>query len=281
MRSSFFLRASCLLYGIHGGAGFDVLRRAGARSRVAMSAAAGGDWRIPEHVKRIVLVRHGAVDRAAGQIKDGAYYGGNVDLPLSADGEAEAFRAAAYVTEDLNLAAADVGAVWSSPMRRAVFGAERVRDAVFGSQPCEVGKDEGFREIDRGVWTNRTVAEIEADPALGGDGAIDRFLSDIHKGGKPSQGESLIDVRNRAVAAFQQRVLPSVDVGKAGVVVSHLWVTRSILTHMLGSDDFGALDVPTASVSVVDIACDADTGLPLVCDAGRLKGEVLLVGTKP
>ncbi|KAH8044768.1 Histidine phosphatase [Aureococcus anophagefferens] len=75
--------------------------------------------------KTVILVRHGAVDRAGGGVKPDGLYGGDVDVPLSARGEAEA-RAAA--------AACGVAAV-----------EER----------------EAFR-VKRGAWVGRTLAEVSA-----------------------------------------------------------------------------------------------------------------------
>ena len=55
--------------------------------------------RVAPDARRLILVRHGAVDRtrAVPAIKPGGFYGGNVDVPLSAQGEAEALAAAKRV----------------------------------------------------------------------------------------------------------------------------------------------------------------------------------------
>ena len=52
--------------------------------------------------RRLILVRHGAVDRERAEppIRPGAFYGGNVDVPLSALGEAEAVAAARLITAE-------------------------------------------------------------------------------------------------------------------------------------------------------------------------------------
>ena len=120
--------------------------------------------------RRAILVRHGAVDRARAEpaLKPGAFYGGNVDVPLSKLGEAEALAAARLIAADYGT---QVGTIWSSPMKRARFGARAVGTALAAaadtwSPPLPVEEFEAFREIDRGPigtgWTDLTPEEIEA-----------------------------------------------------------------------------------------------------------------------
>ena len=94
-------------------------------------------------------------------------------MPLSDIGEAEAMAAAKLIAANGNLA--QVKAIWSSPMRRALFGARVIGTAlaVAASErrdgawepPMEVATFEAFREIDRGPigkgWTGLTAEEIE------------------------------------------------------------------------------------------------------------------------
>ncbi|KAH8050644.1 Histidine phosphatase [Aureococcus anophagefferens] len=146
--------------------------------------------------KTVILVRHGAVDRAGGGVKPDGLYGGDVDVPLSARGEAEARAAAAY--------ACGVAAV-----------EER----------------EAFREVKRGAWVGRTLAEVSA--AFPGED-MRRFLGDYDF--RPAGGaESVNDVQRRAAACLRGDVLPSIADGECAVVIA----------------------VPTASVSVLEF--DGDT----------------------
>ena len=80
-------------------------------------------------VRRVILVRHGAVNREGSDppIKPGAFYGGNVDVPLSTTGEAEAKAAARLIAAEH---AGEVKKIWSSPMRRALFGARCIGTAL-------------------------------------------------------------------------------------------------------------------------------------------------------
>jgi len=138
--------------------------------------------------RRAILVRHGAVDRARAEpaLKPGAFYGGNVDVPLSKVGEAEALAAARLIATDYS---AQIGTVWSSPMKRARFGARAVGTALAAaaetwSPPLPVEEFEAFREIDRGPigigWTGLTPEEIEARD---GPDAIWRCVKEQAPGG--------------------------------------------------------------------------------------------------
>eukprot|EP00965_Chrysotila_dentata_P056069 1858361-Pleurochrysis_carterae.AAC.1 len=82
---------------------------------------------IPASARRLILVRHGAVSRSSrpgwpsiSPVRDGAFYGGNVDVPLSVRGEHEARAAADFICATHMK---EIDAVWSSTMSRALFGA--------------------------------------------------------------------------------------------------------------------------------------------------------------
>lgn len=186
--------------------------------------------------RTIILVRHGAVDRTKSGVPPGALYGGDIDVPLSLRGEAEARAAARYVVERF-----DVSSVWASPLARAVFGAQCIADAA-GVESVETS--EALREIARGGWLRKTPDEIEAMTP----GGMDAFLRDTAYR-PPGGAESIDDVRLRATEALIQRVLPTVEPAGAAVVVSHLYVTRALLSSALPDTPIPDIDVPTASVS--------------------------------
>ena len=215
--------------------------------------------------RRLILVRHGAVSRqpraswpGASQIpvKDGAFYGSNFDVPLSARGEAEAAAAAAHIAAGDD----DVCAVWSSTMSRAKYGAHCIAKAVGVDGVAEY---DAFRELDRGLWANKTVAEVEAE--FGGPGVCDRCAREDDFGRRVAKGEGMGDLRKR-VLDQRDALLGSVPPGRAAVIVSHLWVTRALIGDVTGERDPLAIDIPTASVSVVDYP--ADGGAPTVVSTG-------------
>ncbi|KAJ1446638.1 histidine phosphatase superfamily [Pelagophyceae sp. CCMP2097] len=199
--------------------------------------------------KTVILVRHGAVDYLAAGLRKGALYGGDIDVPLSDRGEAEAVSAAAYVSE--NFGAPDC--IFASPLKRAVWGAERISEATGG---CEVQTDVAFKEVGRGEWLRKTLPEIE-DCWPGG---MAKFLADAEY--RPPGGESVSDVAQRVRACLQERVLPAVKPGGCGVVVSHLYVTRAMLAMALDCP-IADIDVPTASVSALEF--DGNGGVRVLC----------------
>jgi broad specificity phosphatase PhoE len=203
-------------------------------------------------MRRLILVRHGTVSRELSDppVRPGALYGGNYDVPLSPVGEAEAKAAARFIASQAM--GDEVRFICSSPMSRALFGAKAVQSAlsprVIGGLKLET--NDLLREIDRGEWANRTVAEVEADPRYG-PGAYDRCAREPDYGREVAGGEGMADLRDRVLAA-RDYVLRGTRPGSASVVVSHMWVTRILLADALGASDVLQIDVPTASISVVD-----------------------------
>ena len=149
--------------------------------------------------KTVILVRHGAVDRAGGGVKPDGLYGGDVDVPLSARGEAEARAAAAYVADAYG---ESTTAVFASPMKRAVFGARRCAEAC---GVAAVEEREAFREVKRGAWVGRTLAEVSA--AFPGED-MRRFLGDYDfrpAGYNVSSGARFFALRNGLRGPFAPR----------------------------------------------------------------------------
>lgn len=227
-------------------------------------------------MRRLILVRHGAVSRELSDppVRPGALYGGNYDVPLSPAGEAEAEAAARFIASQA--LGDEVRFICSSPMSRALYGAKAVQSAlrsrVIGGLKLET--NELLREIDRGAWANRTVAEVEADPRYG-PGAYDRCALEDDYGREVAGGEGMADLRDRVLAA-RDYVLRGTRPGSASVMVSHMWVTRVLLADALGAPDVLQIDVPTASVSVVDYP---DGSWP--SSAAHTPAEARLVGHKP
>ena len=93
-------------------------------------------------------------------MRDEAFYGGNIDVPLSEVGEAEAKAAAAYIAKTHG---GDVCAIFSSPMARARYGAQAIAASLARATiapQLSVHAYEAFREFDRGLWSNMTRAEV-------------------------------------------------------------------------------------------------------------------------
>ena len=278
--------------------------------------------RVAPDARRLILIRHGAVDRSRAEprIKPGGFYGGNVDVPLSGVGEAEALAAAKLVaSEHLD----EVAAIWSSPMRRALFGARAVGTALAvaasdqsGSKwqpPMNVETFEEFREVDRGPigkgWTDlsadgaacrsrdlqilargspRPVGRVSrfaaADEIEARDGpdAIEKFALETRPGvyREINGGEGFCDLASRVLAQRDAMLADEfVPCGGAGVIVSHMWVTRAVVGEALGEPNPMKVDIPTASISIVDYpeGFSADALAKGEC----AKPTVQVIGLKP
>eukprot|EP00521_Asterionellopsis_glacialis_P013850 CAMPEP_0195305730 /NCGR_PEP_ID=MMETSP0707-20130614/36834_1 /TAXON_ID=33640 /ORGANISM="Asterionellopsis glacialis, Strain CCMP134" /LENGTH=262 /DNA_ID=CAMNT_0040369929 /DNA_START=235 /DNA_END=1023 /DNA_ORIENTATION=+ len=196
--------------------------------------------------KRLFLVRHGEVINPGG---DRPVFYGALDVSLSPLGEAEAIAAGQY------LAQYDLQYIAASPLSRAIFGANRIMDLQKNKEDVDVnaikdnGSDikiyEGFTELDRGEWCGLTGDEIGADN-LAKFNACDESVT-------PKGGESYPFLKDRVLKA-RRELLDITDVGKASALVSHLQVTRCMISDAMGiaASDMASLKVSTASVTCID-----------------------------
>jgi broad specificity phosphatase PhoE len=197
--------------------------------------------------KRLFLVRHGEVINPGG---DRTVYYGAMDVPLSPLGKEEATAAAQYLSQF------DLEHVFASPLSRAIFGAEEVQKLQkSSSQQPKLTVLEGFKELDRGAWCGKTKAEIGTE-AMAKFDACDESVT-------PEGGESYRFLKARVLKA-RDEALEKMSAGKAAAVVSHLQVTRSMLSDALDSpiNEMAKLKVATASVTCIDF--DIVTGTQTV-----------------
>ena len=205
--------------------------------------------------KTVILVRHGAVNREAAGLTPDGLYGGDVDVPLSERGEAEARAAAQFVADTFG---SKVTSVFASPMKRAMYGAERTVEAL--QREMKVEAREAFREVRRGDWVDKSIEQVSKEYP-GED--MQRFLDD-YDFNPAGGGESVNEVQARAKKCLLEDVLPSIQEGECAVVVSHLFITRSLLSFAEPSTPVAEISVPTASVSTLEF-----TGMtsPSTCGA--------------
>ena len=191
--------------------------------------------------KRLFFVRHGEVINPGG---DKAVYYGAMDVPLSKLGEQEATAAGRYLRQF------QLSHVFSSPLSRAVFGAQEIARLQRPREETEIGgavtQLEGFRELDRGDWCGKTKEEIGAE-AMAAFDACDESVT-------PANGESFPTLKRRVLEALHDGCLNAMCPGQMACVVSHLQVTRSILSEALGvpTEQMTSLPVATASVTCID-----------------------------
>jgi broad specificity phosphatase PhoE len=199
--------------------------------------------------KRLFLVRHGEVINPGGDGR--AVYYGAMDVPLSELGKQEALAAANY------LAQFEIEYVVSSPLSRAVDGAQEVWSRQAHHHRDEGNREgvltlPGFSELDRGEWCGKTLEEIGVDHMARFD-AGDESVT-------PRGGESYHTVQKR-VRQAQQEVLDRLTPGRAAVIVSHLQVTRCMLSDALNIPIEGMAKLPVATASITCIDYPLDTSL--------------------
>ncbi len=170
---------------------------------------------------------------------DRAVYYGAMDVPLSPLGEQEAQAAACYLQQF------DLDYVVSSPLSRAIYGAEKVLSMQTNTKDAEILILDGFTELDRGDWCGKTKEEIGSD-------LMDRFDA-CDESVTPKGGESYPFLKERVLVARDQ-VLNLLSPGKSAAIVSHLQVTRSMLSDALDipTDQMTKLPVATASITCID-----------------------------
>ena len=160
----------------------------------------------------LLLIRHGETDwNRSGQVM------GNQPIPLNRTGEQQACACA-----DM-LAQTPIAGIYTSPVLRAVQTAE----IVGRMHAVPVHHTPGLSEIGVGDWINRYWKELDEDPAK-----RDWYLHPDRA--RPSGGETLCDVQQRAVAAVEQAL--QVTQETPYVFVSHGDVIRALLAHYLRLD---------------------------------------------
>ncbi|GMH97977.1 hypothetical protein TrST_g13818 [Triparma strigata] len=192
---------------------------------------------VAANARRVFMVRHGEVIPPNGAAH-GVHYG-DMDVDLSPLGKKEATAAAEYLSQYT------LHSVYSSPLSRAVYGAEEVRKSRSFSSKQETLTLPGFSELCRGAWRMKTKDEIGLETYAKFNGCDESVT--------PEGGESIMTVKNRVMGALNEIVKSTPD-GEATCVVSHLWVTRSMISDALGLDPskMNEVDIPTASISCVD-----------------------------
>ena len=163
---------------------------------------------------RILLARHGETKWNA----EGRYQG-QVDVPLSEVGEAQARKLGQRLRD------VPIDRAVSSPLSRAK------RTAVLALGPAREGMlklDSGFAEIAHGTWEGLLAAEIGAM-----DGERLRAWREAPETVQMPQGESLQQVLDRAWSALE-RATVGLGPEETLLVLAHDAVNRVLLCRILG-----------------------------------------------
>lgn len=186
---------------------------------------------------KVLLIRHGITDwHAQGKVL------GQRDIPLSAAGQAE-LAATAEALADVHLAE-----IISSPLQRALQSAEIVARA----RGIEVARDPRLTDFQLGKWSGMAQEAILATPEF------QRFLASPTSERIPG-GESLEEIRRRAVAAIEQAITDN-PAGDAIAIVSHAGIIRVLLAHYLGAPvtNYHRIRVSPGSISILSFADDRE-----------------------
>ena len=178
-----------------------------------------------DHRTTIYLIRHGAT--ASNEQVPPILQGSGVDSKLSDLGQDQAAATGRL------LANVRLGAVFSSPMARAVSTAE----AISEPHRLHVSTIEDLHEIDVGQWEGLdwgTISERTPDDYR-------RFMEDSGTYGYLG-GESYQDVLDRVLPRFEQLIAE--NEGQHIAVVAHKAVNRSLLAHLLDRKMSRAKDLP-------------------------------------
>jgi probable phosphoglycerate mutase len=202
-------------------------------------------------ITRALLIRHGETEwNREARIQ------GQLDVPLNEAGRAQARRLAERLRDE------GIEAAYSSDLARVYETAEI---ALAGSG-LPIHRLVDLREISFGAWQGKRWAEVERE-------FPQEVLHYRQSEGRyaPPGGESLTDLRRRAVAAFQRIV--GDHRGQTVALFSHGGPCRAILSEVLGIDAVRGrrFGMSNASVHVVEVD-EGEARIVLLNDTGHLKG---------
>jgi alpha-ribazole phosphatase/probable phosphoglycerate mutase len=192
---------------------------------------------------RIHLWRHPEV---VGGV-DGMFWG-QTDVALTKRGQGQQRAMAAHMAQF------KLAAIYSSDLQRTLLPAEAIGRAQKPRLKPEPRP--AFRELNLGAWEGLTYQEIDQRYP----GALNQRASDL-AGYRIDQGESLEDLAERVIPAFQEMV--GEHRGKEICLVAHAGVNRVILTKLLGAplERLFRLDQSYAALNLIDVFSD---GVPLI-----------------
>jgi alpha-ribazole phosphatase/probable phosphoglycerate mutase len=184
-------------------------------------------------VTKIFLIRHGETVDA-----NSRRYKGHIDIDLSDNGIAQVKRLSDHVGARH---AVPLRAVYCSDLSRAIKSAEIIAEP-FSLKPVI---NVGLKERNFGVWEGMSFDEIKEK----WPDAFDSWAANPVEF-SPMQGESTLEVKERAMKTFNEIV--SKHAGENIALVAHGGINRVILCELLGiplenifriEQDFAALNV--------------------------------------
>ena len=194
---------------------------------------------------RLLLVRHGETDWN----RQGRFQG-QIDIPLNANGRAQAEAARAFLAE------VPIDRAYTSSMARP----RQTAELILASHPgVPLTSSAGLMEIAHGEWEGRLESEIaEGWPQLLGDWK--RAPQTVQMPG----GETIQQVWDRSLASWN-RIVASLAPQETALVVAHDAVNKTILCALLGLSpaDIWAIKQGNGGVTVIDYP-GGPSGQPLI-----------------
>jgi broad specificity phosphatase PhoE len=180
---------------------------------------------------RLILVRHGETEWNRVE-----RFRGRIDIELNETGRRQA-RAVAQ-----RLSGWQIGAIYSSPLKRALQTAQPIAEAF----SLAVAILEGMTDVDYGMWAGLSAEEARAQyPEVYETWVHTPLLTRF------PQGESLQQVQDRAWSALEK--ISSAHEGETVLLVSHVVVNRVLICAALGlvGDAFWRIGQDNAAINVL------------------------------
>jgi len=186
-------------------------------------------------VTTFILIRHGLTD-AVGNLMTGQRAG----VHLNETGRDQAAGLPRRLSD------VPIAAIYASPLERTMQTAQPIADA----RGLRSEVEPRFLEVDFGGWTGQRFVDLAGD-------AHWQLYNAFRGVTRPPQGESLLDVQQRTVAALLDLVARHPD--EVVVIVSHADTLRAILLYFLGMpvDFVLRLEISPARISVLQLGAGA------------------------
>lgn len=180
---------------------------------------------------KVVLVRHGETEWNRVE-----RFRGLTDIELNETGRRQAWAVAQ------RLSGWQIGAIYSSPLKRALHTAQPIAEA----RGLEVTTLPGIADVDYGLWAGLSAEEARAQyPEVYETWVHTPLLARF------PQGESLRQVQDRAWSALEE--ISSAHQGQTILLVSHVVVNRVLICSALelGGDAFWRIGQDITAINVL------------------------------